>query len=168
MTSLKQVKETGEYRTLGRLSIHFSYKNAWRERPLNWVHVCYFPMLLSCWLQLLYFIFSTLILELKIHHYFNQHFIYHLPQLLPTLLFLAVYRKHVILELSLMASLSMSSHSSGIEHPLSVWGVMGLIPVENSDFSSSHAHIMLIISSLLHLLSSLKFTIFYLSLFRIV
>ena len=82
----------------------------------------------------LYFIFVTLITKLKIHHHFNQYFIYHSPQLIPTLLFLAVYRKRVIHELSLMASLSMSSRNSGIEHPPGVQEVMGLIPVQNSDF----------------------------------
>ena len=79
-------------------------------------------------------IFFTLITELKIHHHFNEYFIYNLPQLPLTLLFLAVYRKHVIHELSLMASLSMSSRNSGIEHPPGVREVMGLIPIENSDF----------------------------------
>ena len=62
--------------------------------------------------MLITFVFHlfTLITELKIHHHFNQYFIYHLPRLLPTLLLLAVYRKRVIQE------------------------VMDLIPVENSDF----------------------------------
>ena len=109
----------------------------------------------------LYFIFFTLTTELKIHYHFNQYFIYHLPQLISTLLFLAVYRKRVIHELSLKASLSMSSRSSGIEHPSGVREVIGLIPVHNSDFFFVLRSCHVDISSLLHLSLSLKFTIIY-------